>query len=69
MRPKGAREARVGVEREFEPNRLARDCQARAYEQALPVVCRSKTKGGTVDQTGVGLAETGQASQQGGIAA
>jgi hypothetical protein len=68
MRPKGARGARVGVERHFEPNRLARDCQARAYEEALPVVCRSRPKGGTVDQTGVGLEETEQANQ-GGIAA
>jgi hypothetical protein len=69
MRPKGARGARVEVERQFEPNRLARDCQVRAYEEALPVVCRSRTTGGTVDQTGVGLAETGPASQQGGVAA
>ena len=29
------------VERAFEPNRLAKDLQARAYEQVVPVLVRS----------------------------
>jgi hypothetical protein len=29
---------RLAVSREFEPNRLAEDCQTRAYEQVLPVL-------------------------------
>jgi hypothetical protein len=30
----------TGVQRLFEPNRLAKDYEASAYEEALPVVCR-----------------------------
>lgn len=37
-----SRPARLRVQRQFEANRLAGDCQARAYEQAVPVVGRSE---------------------------
>lgn len=33
------------VERAFEPNRLAKDLQARAYEQVVPVLVRSLLDG------------------------
>lgn len=42
MRPQAtAGPPRLRVERAFEPNRLAEDLQARAYEQVVPVVVRS----------------------------
>ena len=38
------------VNRRFEDNRLAMDCQARAYEQALPVVRPSAFAQGALNQ-------------------
>ena len=38
MRPEAsAGPTRLTVRRQFEPNRLAEDCQSRAYEQVVPV--------------------------------
>ena len=68
MWPAGAKGVRGAVERQFEPNRLARDCQARAYEEALPIVCRSEGPGGAGDRSGMGRQET-ESAKQGGIAA
>jgi len=38
------------MHREFETNRFANDCQARAYEEALPVLSRSRSGGALARQ-------------------
>jgi hypothetical protein len=43
--PAGSGPPGTQVQRKFEGNRLARDSQARAYQQVLPVV-RSETRSG-----------------------
>jgi hypothetical protein len=44
MRPQGSSAlAGLRVQRHFEGHRLAEDCQARAYEQAVPIVDRSES--------------------------
>ena len=59
---------RLEVQRQFEPSRLAKDCQVRAYE-LVPVGRRTMTRAETtdpravVDRTGVELIS------QGGVAA
>ncbi len=40
----------LGMHREFETNRFANDCQARAYEEALPVLSRSRSGGALARQ-------------------
>jgi hypothetical protein len=47
-----SRPVRLGVQRQFEANRLSRDFQAQAYEHILPVVARTGTPGKILDQTG-----------------
>jgi hypothetical protein len=42
MRPEASSSAGFKVDRCFEGHRLAADCQARAYEQVLPVAGRSE---------------------------
>jgi hypothetical protein len=59
---------RLGVQRQFEANRLAKDFQARAYEQVLPLGGFFPARAVTTDQTGVGLEQPAQVSQ-GGVAA
>ena len=43
MRPEADRgPPRLGVQRQFEPNRLAEDCQTRAYAEVLPLERRGE---------------------------
>lgn len=46
-----SRPAHLSVQRQFEPNRLANDCQAQAYEHVLPVGGRSEFAGVLPRQT------------------
>ena len=49
---------RVQVQRRFETNRLARDFQARAYQEVMPLVRRAKTEVATAIKV-VAVAERG----------
>jgi hypothetical protein len=48
---------RPRVQRQFESNRLAKDFQAHAYEEVLPVQRRSGTRTATAGRTEGSLAE------------
>jgi hypothetical protein len=56
------------VQRQFDPSRLAPDCQAHAYEQVLPVIRRSLVGSATplprelISQDTQGLEPGGQAA-------
>ena len=58
----------TSVQRLFEPNRLAPDCQASAYEEVLPVVSRA-TGGAKTPALIPVTAECNASRQQGGKAA
>jgi hypothetical protein len=68
MRPASSKPPPLGVQRSFLATRLGRDCQARAYEQVLPVVRRSGTRAATAVRNPECSTET-QLVPQGGIAA
>jgi hypothetical protein len=56
------------VQRRFETNRLAREFQAQAYQEAMPLVRRPRTAAAAPIQVDVALLETGVLAQ-GGVAA
>jgi hypothetical protein len=59
---------RPGVERRFETNRLAKDFQARAYEELLPIIRRCPSGTAATAQAEVAGAET-EPIQTKGVAA
>ncbi len=58
----------LGVQRQFETNRLAKDFQARAYEEVVPVVGRSRTGTAATGRAGAGEEQTKVLSQGGSAA-
>lgn len=56
---------RLGVQRQFEVNRVAKDFQARAYELVLLVGGFFSARAATTDQTGAGLEQRATVSQRG----
>lgn len=60
---------RLEVHRHFEPSRLAKECQARAYE-LVPVGRRTPTRVGVADPRAEGADREGvEVVTQGGVAA
>ncbi len=60
--------ARARVQRQFESNRLAKDFQAQAYEEVLPVARRSGTRAAAMGRTEVQVAQA-KPVRSGGVAA
>jgi hypothetical protein len=58
---------RLGVHRQYEVNRLAKDCQARAYERVLPIAGRSEFT--VVPNQADGEQEESETRTQEGVAA
>jgi hypothetical protein len=70
MRPKASTgPPRTDVQRQFDANRLGEDCQARAYEQVLPVVRRPLIIRTDIASQTMVFSEHTEASRQGGVAA
>jgi hypothetical protein len=56
------------VQRQFETNRLAKDFQAKAYEEVLPIIRRQRTPT-TVTALSIRAGTETERVQQGGMAA